>query len=162
MDVCYTVFVEGDMDDQDAPVWSLGLPFMRAYYTQFDKGNSRCWGSHSLNFSVVKQYSDVAKRSSGRNSVTGTKRRQDQAGSARKRSICKRRRKIAARSGCSSHQTCAPEYRKKTKGQTAVLVPQDTRIQGKRWSQADVIVKQDPQDTETRQTTRSGSCASPT
>ncbi|GFN99456.1 cathepsin d [Plakobranchus ocellatus] len=41
LSLCFSNFIEGGMDDQGAPVWKLGLPFMRAYYTQFDKGNSR-------------------------------------------------------------------------------------------------------------------------
>ncbi|GFN99467.1 cathepsin d [Plakobranchus ocellatus] len=38
---CYSAILGRNMHDEEAPVWILGTPFMRAYYTQFDAGNNR-------------------------------------------------------------------------------------------------------------------------
>ncbi|GFN84953.1 cathepsin d [Plakobranchus ocellatus] len=39
--LCYSGIVGSQWKEYETPVWILGLSFMRAYYTQFDKGNHR-------------------------------------------------------------------------------------------------------------------------
>ncbi|GFN84849.1 cathepsin d [Plakobranchus ocellatus] len=40
-DMCFSGIIGGNFKTEETRVWSLGLNFMRTYYTQFDKGNRR-------------------------------------------------------------------------------------------------------------------------
>ncbi|GFN84929.1 cathepsin d-like aspartic protease [Plakobranchus ocellatus] len=48
--VCVSGIFGMKLKEKDEPDWSLGLNFMRAYYTQFDKGNRRIGFARALSF----------------------------------------------------------------------------------------------------------------
>ncbi|GFN84848.1 cathepsin d [Plakobranchus ocellatus] len=51
-DFCYSGILGKHWKKSETPVWFLGLNFMRAYYTQFDKGN------HRIGFAKVSSFAN--------------------------------------------------------------------------------------------------------